>query len=140
MSRWHDERGSITAFFAVLTVALILCAGLVLDGGRLLAERRSLSDLAAGAARAGAQAISIDDLRASGASTLDPAAATEAARAYLAGEGETGTVLVHGDTVTVTVSHETSMVLLDLAGVGPRQVTATESARTVRGVETGDTT
>ena len=69
MSRMSDERGSITAFFAVLSVALILCAGLVLDGGRLLAERRTLSDLAAGAARAGAQAISIDALRSSGAST-----------------------------------------------------------------------
>jgi Flp pilus assembly protein TadG len=140
MRRWRDEQGSVTAFFAVITVALILCAGLVLDGGRLLAERRSLSDLAASAARAGAQAISIDDLRNSGASALDPTAAAEAARAYLTGEGETGDVLVAGDTVTVTVSHETPMVLLNLAGVAPRRVTATESARTVRGVEAEETT
>jgi Flp pilus assembly protein TadG len=139
VTRRHDERGSITAFVAVLTVALVLCAGLVLDGGRLLAERRRISDIADGAARAGAQAIDLDTLRAAGANIVDPVAATDAARAYLDGEGADGEVIVRGDTVIVTVTGTTPMLILSLAGVNPRHVSATESARIVRGVEEAET-
>jgi hypothetical protein len=36
----RDERGVVTAFVIVLTTALILVAGLVLDGGYTLAARK----------------------------------------------------------------------------------------------------
>ena len=39
-TRFQDERGTVTAFAVVFTFALILLAGLVVDGGLTLAARR----------------------------------------------------------------------------------------------------
>jgi Flp pilus assembly protein TadG len=48
----QTERGSITAFVAVLAITFIACAGLAVDGGRLVAARVQLADHAENAARA----------------------------------------------------------------------------------------
>ena len=36
MTRWNDERGSITAFVAVVATALIMVAGMAYDGGQVI--------------------------------------------------------------------------------------------------------
>lgn len=59
----RDDRGAVTAFATVFTVAVIGVFGLVFDGGRMLAAQRQADNEAAGAARAAAQAIDIDALR-----------------------------------------------------------------------------
>jgi Flp pilus assembly protein TadG len=118
----------------LLTAAMIMCAGLVVDGGRVFAANRRAHDDAAGAARAGAQALSVSDLRATGTVTLDPDAATAAAQDYLTAAGVTGTVEVNGDEVAVTVSITTRMLILGLGGIGSRTVTAQETARAVHGI------
>lgn len=137
MKRRADD-GQVTPFVVLLTVALLLCAGLVVDGGRILTARREAADVAGGAARAGAQAVSVDELRASGRQVLDPGQARAEAEAYLAQAGRTGDVEVSGDTVRVTVRETTSMVILGIAGLVDRTVSGTGVARTVRGVRSAE--
>lgn len=121
-----DDRGTVTAFVAGVTLALLLAAGLVFDGGRIVDARLEAADVAGAAARAGAQATT--GLRA-GARRLDPARAHAAASAALQATGHSGTVAVSATEVRVTVSVTRRMTLLGLAGVGPRTVTATRTAR-----------
>ena len=111
------ESGMVTAFVVIFTLALLLMAGLVLDGGLALAAKVQAVDDAQAAARAGAQAIDIPTYRASGQITLDPAQATADAERYLAAAGHTGTVQVRGEQVTVTVTITQPTQILDLAGI-----------------------
>lgn len=134
MTTIDDERGQITAFAVAMVLTLLLCAGLVIDGGRILAARRQAGDVALGAARAGAQEISVEPLRETGRLNLDPARARAAAEAFLAQAERHGTVAVAGDAITVRVEVRTSMVILGVAGVSDRTVSRTEIARSVRGV------
>ena len=75
-ARVGEEDGMVTAFVVVFTLALLLMAGLVLDGGLTLAAKVQAIEEAQAAARAGAQAIDIPTYRATGQITLDPAQAT----------------------------------------------------------------
>lgn len=138
MNRRRDEAGQVTAFVTVMAVFLIVCAGLVVDGGRLLAARRQASDLAGEAARAGAQMVSIDDLRRSNTQVLDVPAARTAAEQFLADAGVDGEVDVDGASVTVTVRLPTPMLVLGVVGMGERVVSGVETAQTVRGVSGGE--
>lgn len=54
------ERGSVTAFTAVLGLALLICAGLVVDGGAKIQAYREAYAVAEEAARAGAGQVDID--------------------------------------------------------------------------------
>lgn len=137
--RWEAEDGAITVFVVALTLALMLVAGLVYDGGRILAARQQARDLADNAARAAAQQVDLDGLRAGALPSLDAGAAEYAAEAYLATVGHEGDVTVTGDAVEVTVSITTEMALLQLAGIGQRTVTGTGQARIVRGVTGAET-
>jgi hypothetical protein len=128
------DAGQITAFVVVMMAALILLAGLVLDGGLTLdARERALAE-AQEAARAGAQAINLAIYRQDGNLVLDPPQAVADARAYLAGIGASGTVLVAGNLVTVTVSITQPMQILDTAGLSAITVHATASAVPDRGI------
>ena len=89
----RDETGTITAFVTIMTVALMFVAGLVFDGGMTLASRREAANVAEGAARAGAQALDVDVLRATGAVKLDPVEAKRRAESYLAAAGRDGRVV-----------------------------------------------
>ena len=129
------EAGMVTAFVVVFATALILMAGLVLDGGLTLAAKVQAIDTAQAAARAGAQAIDIPTYRSSGQITLDPSEAVADARRYLASTGHTGTVAVDGEQVTVTVSITQPLQILSLAGIDHLTVTGTGSAT----AEQGDT-
>ena len=126
----RDDRGQVTIFVVVMTVALLVMAGLVLDGGRLFTARRDAQNVAAGAARAGAQGVSEDSLRdPSGSPTLDPTAAFDRAQAFLTAAGANGTVQVDATTVTVTVTRDVSPLILGIVGIGDRHITATETAQ-----------
>lgn len=133
-----SERGSVTVLVAVLTMALLLVGGLVVDGGFALTAQRRAFNEAEAAARAGAQAVDLDALRATGAVQLEPAAAAALAESYLAEAGRGGTVQVDGDTVRVSVSFRQPMVILSAVGVGPLEIKGRGEARAVRGVIEGD--
>src|SRR6202035_3782558 len=100
-SRLRDEEGMVTAFVVIFTFALLLLAGLVIDGGLTLATRVQAINEAQAAARAGAQQINLPLLRATGQVALQRDQAAQAAHTYLAATGHTGTVTVHGDQVQV---------------------------------------
>ena len=135
--RRRDERGTVTAFVACFTIALLLVAGLVIDGGFTLAARRDAFNDANAAARAGAQALDEDALRSTGEVRLVPSRARARALEYLAAVGIEGTVDVVGDTVTVHVTTTRQATLLGIAGIGPFTIHADGTARAVRGVRTG---
>jgi len=128
VKRLADERGTVSTFVAVITVAMLMAAGLAVDGGRKIAALREATHIADNAARAGAQAIDVDTLRTTGVLLVDPDVALAEADAYLASLGHRGQIQVSGDTVTVTVSITVDAVLLP---VGEITVTATETAAAV---------
>jgi Flp pilus assembly protein TadG len=137
----QDQSGRVTAFVVIIVTAVLLFAGLVLDGGLALAAKVRALGEAQEAARAGAQEIDLTAYRANGALRLEPQQASAAARNYLAAAGHTGTVSVAGNTVsvagntvnvTVTVSQSTQ--LLPLIGIGSITVTATGQAQPQRGI------
>jgi len=124
----RDDRGTVTAFAVVVAAALLVCLGLVVDGGRLVDARLEAADLAGAAARAGAQEVV--GLRA-GQRMVDPARAEATARAFLAAAGSTGSVAASPSRVTVTVEIHRGFSLLGLAGLSGRTVRATRTATPV---------
>ena len=130
----RDEEGMVTAFVVVFTFALLLLAGLVIDGGLALTAKIQAIDDAQAAARAGAQAIDLPLLRSTGRVVLDPAQAAEDADSYLAATGHSGTVEVNGDNVEVSVSIRQPMQILGIAGIGSLTVTGRGSALAEHGV------
>jgi hypothetical protein len=132
--RRRDERGVVTAFVAIMAVGLITAAGLVYDGGQILNRYRQAGDLAAQAARAGAQGIVPGSLEA-GEPQVDAREARHRADSFLAeaGYAGTGAVAVAGDEITVTVTLPRDPYLVPF---GPRRVTASASATLTQGVDT----
>ena len=126
----QTERGSITAFVAVLAITFIACAGLAVDGGRLVAARVQLADHAENAARAGVQEVT--SLR-SGEPDIDVSEARSTAAAYLRSWGVSGEVSATTEEVTVSVSRVVPMSILGLFGVCSRMVSAQRSAKAVTG-------
>jgi hypothetical protein len=126
--RSRGDEGMVTAFVVIFTFALLLLAGLVIDGGLTLAAKVQAIDEAQAAARAGAQEIDIPLYRASGKLVLDPAEARQAAESYLAATGHTGTVQVSGGEVFVSVSITQPMQILGVGGIGSLTVTGHGSA------------
>lgn len=125
-----DEEGSITAFVVVLVMTFVACAGLAVDGGRLVAAKIELGDHAENAARAGAQEIT--SLR-SGSLEINESQAVYAAEEYLAAHGIDGDVHVENNSVTVNVSRDIPMTLLSLFGVDGKTLSAQRSAIPVDG-------
>ncbi|WP_239341607.1 pilus assembly protein TadG-related protein [Frankia sp. CiP3] len=136
---WRHGRGDagvVTAFTVVFVTALILVAGLVLDGGLALAAKVRAIHTAEEAARAGAQAVDLAGYRADGHVRLDPAGARQRAQAFLAAAGVAGTVVVTGTRVTVTVHATVPTQLLSLAGLDRLEVSGVGAAEAVRGIVT----
>ncbi|WP_409497261.1 TadE/TadG family type IV pilus assembly protein [Amycolatopsis sp. cmx-11-12] len=130
----EDQSGRVTAFVVIIVTAVLLFAGLVLDGGLALAAKVRALGEAQEAARVGAQEIDLAAYRAKGTLRLEPQQATAAARNYLAAAGHTGTVSVAGNTVNVTVTVSQSTQLLPLIGIGSITVTASGQAQPQRGI------
>ncbi len=137
MRRATGESGTVTAFVACFVTALLAVAGLVIDGGLVLAARRAAFDEAGAAARAGAQAIDVARLRQGSPAVLDAAEARRLALDHLATTGHRGKVEVSGDVVRVNVRVERELTILGLAGIGPITVVADGAARAVQGVQRG---
>lgn len=131
-----EERGAVTVFVTILTVALLAVAGLVTDGGRILAARREAGNVAESAARAGAQAIDLRVLRQENQIALDPSEATARARDYLTAAGYRGDVQADTQHVHVVVTIHRSTLLLGSAGVNDFTVSSSGDATPIRGITT----
>ena len=126
----NSDRGSLMLVLIPLVTALLLFAGLVLDGGAALAAREQAANIAREAARAGAGALTPVSLRTADPDdlTVDPAAAEQAAHAVIADAGLTGTVAVHGSTVTVTVTASHPTAMLSVIGISHLDETMSATA------------
>ena len=128
IGRVGDETGSISAFVAVVAVALVMVAGMAYDGGQVISAHNAARNDAEQAARAGAQQIDLTHLRKTNEPRLDTAKAESAALDYLAQSGATGTVAVADASVTVTVTRVQPLRILPGAD---RTITVTETATAV---------
>jgi Flp pilus assembly protein TadG len=124
VKRSLDDTGSISAFVVGIAVVFIVCAGLAVDSGRMVAAHVRVADVAENAARLGAQEIV--GIR-SGSWYVEPDRAAAAARALLRAEGVTGEVEVSARTVTVTAATTVRPTVLRLFGIGDRTVRASRA-------------
>lgn len=131
-SRLRADSGQTTGMVAILTVAILVLAGLVVDGGAILSTRREATAIAGGAARAGTQALDEAALR-SGTARLDTQDAVSEAYAYLEQHDVDGSVTADEQSVHVEVRISVQPVLLTLTGAGSREVTGRSEARIERG-------
>jgi Flp pilus assembly protein TadG len=134
--RFASDSGSITAFAALLLVALMALAGLVVDGGAAFVAHQAAVDEAQQAARAGAGALSIDALR-SGSLVIDQDAAVRTAEAFMSGAGHPGTAVASSTAITVAIHYRIPTSVLGMVGISSLPVAATATAVDVRGVTVG---
>ncbi len=128
MQRSTDDCGSITAFVVMLAMTFVACAGLAVDGGRLVAAKVQLADQAENTARAGTQEIT--GLR-TGDPKVDVDKSISAAQDFMTLHQIHGQVSATESEVTVTTTRVVPMSLLKLFGVGSRLISAQRSARPV---------
>jgi Flp pilus assembly protein TadG len=130
----RDERGQVAVFVVGVVLALVAVAGLVFDGGNIIAAHRRADNESAGAARAAAQELSASSLLASGTVRIDPTRVQAAVDKYLAPTRHSGVVHVDGDRVTVTVTFDQPMQILGIVGIFSVSVRGQGTAHAVRGV------
>ena len=133
------DRGSIAAYLVVIAVALFALAGLVLDGGAALTAHGRAADVAAQAARAGADALDGTSLRSPTPAglTANPAAARAAAQAVLSAADVQGEVTVTGSQVTVWAHAAKPTAILAIVGIDEVGGNATATAIPLHGTTTG---
>ena len=83
--RTRNQAGAVTPMLVILVVSLMAVAALSFDGARLLAERRTVADVAAQAAQAGTSGLDRAAARTPGAGGVDPVAAAQRASEHLSG-------------------------------------------------------
>lgn len=115
------ERGMAALFVIGMSLLLLVCAGLVVDGGLAINARMRVADDAEQAARVGADSIDVGVLRAGGTIQVNESLARDRAAAYLRDRGyatDQFLVEVRADgSVEVTVEDTTATLLLGLVNV-----------------------
>lgn len=130
--RDRDDRGSATVFVLGMAITLLVCAGLVLDGGRAMNARTQVADNVEQAARAGAQQIDVPHLRATGEVRLDRAAAEARAEQFISGFGyPVVDVTVTGNQIRVEAKDVVDAQMLSLVGVNTFDVGASATSQAV---------
>lgn len=124
----NDDRGSVTAFIVGLVMTFIACAGLAVDGARLVTAKVRASDRAENAARLGAQAVTGIRL---GVPIVEQRRAVRIASDFLRSVGASGSVDANRFEVCVTIREQVGMTLLDLVGVDSRPVRGRRCARPI---------
>lgn len=127
--RATGQRGSVSLLVVIMLPALLMAAGLVLDGGRQLQARREANGVALAAARAAVQ-LSPQEAY---AGHLDPRLANGRAHAELGRQHASGSVTFQGQRVTVSVTADVDFLILP----GGRSVSGSSTATPVRGVQEG---
>lgn len=133
-ANWRDDTGSASIMMATLIVALLAMVGLVVDGGGKARALVRADDIAAGAARAGGQAVKLTDYYTTGTLKVDPYKARAKAQAYLAAAGVPGSVTFSNAGTSMTVTTHTSYepVFLSIIGVRSMSVTGTATVDLVK--------
>lgn len=131
--RHRGDSGAATLWMVLGTIIIFAVAGLVFDGGTLIAAKRDAINDAEEAARAGAQAIDTASVLAGGEPQLDPAAAAARAEQFLATNGWTGSATADTASVSVTITRQQQMTFLQTFGLGERAIAGTATARPQQG-------
>jgi hypothetical protein len=129
----RDQAGILSAYVAVLAVALLVIVGMAVDTGRAIAAQRLAADEAEQAARSGAGQLSLQALR-DGKVALDIPSAVRAAERYTLISEHPGSATAANGIVTVRVVVLVPTTILGIVGVRTISVSATSSASDVRGV------
>jgi hypothetical protein len=122
----------VSGFTIIATLAGILFAALVLDAGLAVSTKVNAVSIAQSAARAGARELDVVYLRETGGIRLDPTKAYDTAQDWVNNSGLSGTVVVAGNTVTVTVTTHRDTQLLQLVGITSIPITAKATATAVQ--------
>ena len=136
------DRGAVMFWVVPIMVGLIAMAGLIVDGGNAIAAREQAADVAQQAARAGADALSPTALHDSDPADLsaNPGAARVAAQRVLDTAGISNpTVVVSGDSVTVSVTVHEKTQILSAFGLNNISGSASSTAVALHGSNTGGT-
>lgn len=122
----EDDRGSIVLWTVIIAFGLLLCLGLVVDGGGKLHAKQQAQLVAEEAARAAGQAV-ITPLAARGtAVVVNPATAMIEAQKYLAATDIKGVVVPTGpNTLLITTTAHYTPKVLGLIGIGEQTVVGT---------------
>jgi hypothetical protein len=130
------EAGMATVFVLVLFVTLTMCAGLALDGARLMGARRNAQLVASGAARTGSQWLDETALN-NGALGLDETAAKAAAADILFQQGfdsaHSSIEYLGNGALRVKVTKDVPMILLWVMGVPTKTVSASAQSQLMKG-------
>jgi Flp pilus assembly protein TadG len=127
--RARGERGNVSLLVVIMLPALLMAAGLVLDGGRQLQARREANGAAIAAARAAVQMTSQEAY----ARRLDLGLASDRAHAELGRQRASGSVSFDGQAVTVTVTADVDFLILP----GGRTLSGSSTAVPEQGVKRG---
>ncbi|MCX4515950.1 pilus assembly protein TadG-related protein [Streptomyces sp. NBC_01619] len=124
------DRGSMSLFFALCTLAIFMVMGLLVDGGGALNAGNRATSLAQEAARTAGQQIDPAQAIEGTAITIDPDAAVGAAKDYLTAAGVQGDVTITdgGQTLTVTVHDSYETYFAQFVGAQAIGVTGTATA------------
>jgi Flp pilus assembly protein TadG len=138
------ERGALSLMVVVLFCALILMAGIVVDGGAQLTAYENAEALAQEAARAGATSVDASSAYRSGAFVVDAQQAQAAVSAYLATAGNrdyrvslNGVSFIGNSAIEVTVTVTEPTEFLSLIGVPTISCRRSATASLVTGVTGG---
>lgn len=128
----RDERGSISVWMIASAVALIGIAGIATDLTGQVHTKQHAQDVAAQAARVGAEQVS-GDVVSGDAATVNFASARYVAQRYLQAAGLTGSVnIVNGTTIEVKTAETYDTTFLGLLGISHLKVTGDATAQLIR--------
>jgi Flp pilus assembly protein TadG len=131
-----SEAGSISGMFVVLAVSVVLMVGLVVDGGRLMTNRRDATDAANEAARAAAQSISESTYATGGGLEIDETDARRRAEIVASASHVKITEFrTPNGHVFITVTRVIELPMLALLGVPRRTVVAHGESEARPGLE-----
>lgn len=135
----HRDRGTVSMYVVLFTPAVLVLAGLLVDGGLAIHARQRAADMAEQAARAGANQINEAELRATGKPVIDPGRAESAACGLLSDYDDNITGSSCGATeeeVEVTVELTVNPQFLSIVpGFGSFTMRSTASAQPITGDE-----
>jgi hypothetical protein len=133
--RIENEAGQMMPIVAVMSLALLIMVGLVIDAGLMFAARRDLQATADSAARAGAAVIDEEAYRASNGrdSVLDPTGA-ELATLQRLHDVDILRLSASPHAVFVRVARPHALLILGFLSLGPIRVEAGSTARPRTGI------
>ena len=133
MNGFRNQRGSVSIWALLITSGgFAVLLGLVVDGGQLIDARLEASRVAAQAARVGADQLSGSSVR-SGSAVVSAQAAVVRVNSYLADAGQSGSVKVTGDRVTVTITGSSPASILSIIGIDSFPIEESATAQGITG-------